>query len=54
MATSSPVLGIIGAGQLAQMTLAPAASLGITLKILAASAEDSAAQYFPEIGRAHV
>ena len=47
MATSSPVLGIIGAGQLAQMTLAPAASLGITLKILAASAQDSAAQYFP-------
>ena len=43
----SPVLGIIGAGQLAQMSLAPAAALGIELRILAASERDSAARFFP-------
>lgn len=49
MANGSPKLGIIGAGQLAQMSLAPAAALGIDLKILAATPSDSAAQYFPTI-----
>ena len=43
----APTLGIIGAGQLAQMSLAPAAALGVKLEILAASPQDSAAQYFP-------
>lgn len=43
----TPVLGIIGAGQLAQMSLAPAAALGIGLEILASDSADSAAQYFP-------
>jgi 5-(carboxyamino)imidazole ribonucleotide synthase len=42
-----PTLGIIGAGQLAQMSLAPAVALGVKLEILAASSQDSAAQYFP-------
>ena len=43
----APTLGIIGAGQLAQMTLAPAAALGVPLEILAADSRDSAAQFFP-------
>lgn len=47
MANGAPRLGIIGAGQLAQMSLAPAAALGIALKILGASPSDSAAQFFP-------
>lgn len=47
MANGAPRLGIIGAGQLAQMSLAPAAALGIPLKILGASQSDSAAQFFP-------
>lgn len=47
MANGSPRLGIIGAGQLAQMSLAPASALGIDLRILASTANDSAAQFFP-------
>ena len=47
MGNGSPRLGIIGAGQLAQMSLAPAAALGIDLRILASAPSDSAAQYFP-------
>lgn len=47
MAEHAPTVGIIGAGQLAQMSLAPAAALGINLRILAGAATDSAAQYFP-------
>lgn len=47
MSNGSPRLGIIGAGQLAQMSLAPAAALGIDLRILASTGSDSAAQYFP-------
>ena len=43
----APTLGIIGAGQLAQMSLAPAAALGVNLEILAADSHDSAAQFFP-------
>lgn len=39
-----PTVGIIGAGQLARMTVAPAEALGINLLLLAESAEDSAAQ----------
>ena len=45
----APTLGIIGAGQLAQMSLAPAAALGVNLEILAADSHDSAAQFFPSI-----
>ena len=40
---SFPIVGIIGAGQLARMTIAPATELGINLRLFAASATDSAA-----------
>lgn len=51
---TSPVLGIIGAGQLARMSLAPATALDLRLRILATSADDSAARVWPavEIGAA--
>ena len=39
-----PVVGIIGAGQLARMTIAPAIALGVTLKLFAQDKSDSAAQ----------
>jgi 5-(carboxyamino)imidazole ribonucleotide synthase len=39
-----PTVGIIGAGQLARMSVAPATALGITLKLFAQSKNDSAAQ----------
>jgi 5-(carboxyamino)imidazole ribonucleotide synthase len=39
-----PTVGIIGAGQLARMTVAPAEALGINLLLFAESSEDSAAQ----------
>jgi 5-(carboxyamino)imidazole ribonucleotide synthase len=41
---SAPTVGMIGAGQLAQMSLAPAIALGINLKILASDESDSAAK----------
>ena len=44
MSDSFPTLGIIGAGQLARMSVAPAAALGIKLILLAQSATDSGAQ----------
>jgi 5-(carboxyamino)imidazole ribonucleotide synthase len=40
----APVVGMIGGGQLARMTAAPAAALGIEFRVLAASPDDSAAQ----------
>ena len=42
-----PTVGIIGAGQLARMTVAPAAALGINLLLFAQSSDDSAAQIAP-------
>ena len=42
-----PKVGVIGAGQLAQMSLAPAVALGIELIPFANSAEDSAAKVAP-------
>ena len=39
-----PVVGVIGAGQLARMMVAPATALGIKLIPFASSNEDSAAQ----------
>jgi len=39
-----PVVGIIGAGQLARMTVAPAIALGVSLKLFAQVKSDSAAQ----------
>lgn len=44
MSKTFPTLGIIGAGQLARMSIAPAAALGIDLLLLASDAQDSAAQ----------
>ena len=42
-AVSFPTVGVIGAGQLARMMVAPATELGINLKVLAAIPTDSAA-----------
>ena len=39
-----PRVGVIGAGQLARMMVAPASALGINLLLFAQSADDSAAQ----------
>jgi 5-(carboxyamino)imidazole ribonucleotide synthase len=44
-----PRVGVIGSGQLAQMTLAPAAALGIDFVTLANSSNDSAAQSSPHV-----
>ncbi|CAB4590163.1 unannotated protein [freshwater metagenome] len=44
-----PTVGIIGAGQLARMTVAPATALGINLLLFAQSSDDSAAQIAPHI-----
>jgi 5-(carboxyamino)imidazole ribonucleotide synthase len=47
-----PVVGVVGGGQLARMMAAPALELGITLRVLARDATESAAQVVPgvEIG----
>ncbi|MDQ1668951.1 MAG: 5-(carboxyamino)imidazole ribonucleotide synthase [Actinomycetota bacterium] len=47
-----PVVGVVGGGQLARMMAAPALELGITLRVLARDAAESAAQVVPgvEIG----
>jgi 5-(carboxyamino)imidazole ribonucleotide synthase len=39
-----PVVGMVGAGQLARMTAAAAIGLGVRFRVLAATADDSAAQ----------
>jgi 5-(carboxyamino)imidazole ribonucleotide synthase len=44
----APVVGMVGAGQLARMTSGPAAGLGICFRVLAAAADDSAAQVAAE------
>ena len=44
-----PTIGIIGAGQLARMTVAPAEALGVNLLLFAESPEDSAAQIAPHV-----
>lgn len=41
---SFPVVGVIGAGQLARMMISPATALGVDLLLFANSAQDSAAQ----------
>ena len=45
---SAPVVGMVGGGQLARMTQQAAVSLGVRLRVLAASREDSAAQVCPD------
>jgi 5-(carboxyamino)imidazole ribonucleotide synthase len=42
-----PVVGVVGAGQLARMMAGPAAELGITLRVLARDPAESAAQVVP-------
>lgn len=44
-----PTVGIIGAGQLARMSVAPAQSLGVNLLLFAESSADSAAQIAPHV-----
>ena len=44
-----PTVGIIGAGQLARMTVAPAEALGINLLLFAQDSKDSAAQIAPHV-----
>ncbi len=44
MSKAFPTVGVIGAGQLARMSIAPATSLGVNLLLLAADSNDSAAQ----------
>jgi 5-(carboxyamino)imidazole ribonucleotide synthase len=43
-ADRQPVVGMVGAGQLARMTAAAAVGLGIRFRVLAAASDDSAAQ----------
>jgi 5-(carboxyamino)imidazole ribonucleotide synthase len=43
VATGAPTVGIVGAGQLARMTYQASISLGVRVRLLAASAADSAA-----------
>ena len=40
----APRVGIVGGGQLARMSAAPAAALGIGFRVLATSTDESAAQ----------
>jgi 5-(carboxyamino)imidazole ribonucleotide synthase len=44
-----PVVGVIGAGQLARMMIAPATALGVKLLPFASSASESAAQITPHV-----
>ncbi|HVV77906.1 MAG TPA: 5-(carboxyamino)imidazole ribonucleotide synthase [Mycobacteriales bacterium] len=48
-ATGLPVVGMVGAGQLARMTHQAAISLGLTLRVLADNADDGAALVTPEV-----
>ncbi len=47
--TFGPVVGMVGGGQLARMTHEAASELGIRLRILAASPDDSAVQVCPDV-----
>ena len=44
-----PVVGIVGAGQLARMCQQPAVALSVALSVLAESASESAAQVVPDV-----
>jgi 5-(carboxyamino)imidazole ribonucleotide synthase len=44
-----PVVGMVGAGQLARMSLAAATALGVRLRLLAADADDAAAQVAADV-----
>ena len=47
--TGPPVVAMIGGGQLARMTHQAAVALGQTLRVLAASPDDPAAQVTPDV-----
>jgi 5-(carboxyamino)imidazole ribonucleotide synthase len=47
--TGLPVVGMVGAGQLARMTHAAAINLGLSLRVLAESASDGAALVTPDV-----
>jgi len=47
--TTTPTVGIVGAGQLARMLIEAATPLDIPIRLLAASAEDGAAQIWPHV-----
>ncbi len=49
LSASSPVVGMVGGGQLARMTHEAASGLGVRLKVLAASPDDSAAAVCPGV-----
>lgn len=44
-----PTVGVVGGGQLARMMAGPAAELGIHLRVLAMSPDESAAQVIPDV-----
>jgi 5-(carboxyamino)imidazole ribonucleotide synthase len=48
-AARQPVVGMVGAGQLARMTAAAAVGLGIRFRVLAAAADESAAQVAADV-----
>ena len=48
-ASGFPTVGIVGAGQLARMSVAPAVELGVRLRVLAERADDPAAQVVPDV-----
>nr|MBA2309879.1 5-(carboxyamino)imidazole ribonucleotide synthase [Pseudonocardiales bacterium] len=47
--TDTPVVGMVGAGQLARMTHQAAISLGQSLRVLATSADDPAAMVAADV-----
>ncbi|MBS2964474.1 5-(carboxyamino)imidazole ribonucleotide synthase [Actinocrinis puniceicyclus] len=49
LGVGAPVVGVIGAGQLARMMQPPAVALGVRLRVLAARADDCAAQVIPDV-----
>jgi phosphoribosylaminoimidazole carboxylase PurK protein len=48
-ANHPPIVGIVGAGQLARMTVQAAIPLGLSVRLLAARADDGAAQVWPDV-----
>src|SRR3954466_6467967 len=48
--TGLPVVGMVGGGQLARMTHQAAIALGQSLRVLAVSPDDPAAQVTPHVG----
>src|SRR5690242_11874298 len=47
-AVNAPVVGVIGAGQLARMMQPAAIALGVRLRVLSANPDESAAQVIPD------